>query len=62
MELKGSCHGIVQEMTVILTRTSRRRRADKRGVEITAIAIMWTSSSEVITGWAKMSLFRTSTS
>ena len=44
MGLRRSCHGIVQEMTVILTRTSRRRRAGKQGVDITAIVIMWTSS------------------
>ena len=58
VELRGSCHGIVREMTAILTRTPRRRRAGELGVDITAIAIMWTSSSELIPGWAKMPLFR----
>ena len=48
VELRESCHWIVKEMTAILTRTSRRRRVGKRGVEISVIAIMWTSSSEVI--------------
>ena len=42
--LRGSYHGIVKEMTAILTMTPERRRAEKLGVAITAIAIMWTSS------------------
>ena len=62
VELRESCHAVVKEMTAILTRTPRRRRAGKLGVEIAAIAIMWTSSSEVIPGWAKMPLFSSSTS
>ena len=40
MKLRGSCTRIVKEMTAILTRTWGRRRVGKRGVEITAIAIM----------------------
>ena len=60
VEFRGNCHGILKEMRAILTRTSKRRRAGKRGVEITAIAIMWTSTSEVIPGLARMPSFRRS--
>ena len=61
VDLRETCHGIVKEMTAILTTTPRRRRARKLGVEITAIGIMWISSSKVIPGWTKMPLFRGST-
>ena len=47
VELRKSRHetaGIMKDMTAILTSTLKKRRARKLGVEITAIAIMWTSS------------------
>ena len=40
VELRGSYHRIVKEVTAILTRTPRRLRVGKRGVKITANAII----------------------
>ena len=53
---------IEKEMVDMRTRTPRKWRAGTRRVEITAIADMWTCSSEVIPGWAHMPLFKESTS
>ena len=54
--------GIVKDMTADLTWTPRKRCPGRLGVDITADTIMWTSSSEIIPGWANMTLFRGSTS
>ena len=64
MELRerNETAGILEQMIVIVMTTPRKRRAGKLGVQITPIAGMWTSSSKVIPGWAKMPLFRGSTS
>ena len=54
--------GTVKEMVDIHTRTPRKLRAATGRVKITAIVDMWTFSSEVNPGWAKMPLFKGSTS
>ena len=58
----GMMAGTEKKMVGIHMRTSRKWRVGTGQVTITAIADMWTSSSEVIPAWAKMPLFKGSTS